>query len=106
MRFFQQMKPSKFSCFQRVGDFTYHSGQTWKAEQSINHVNGLTSSSSANANLWVYMCKDPNYSGVVGIAYVGTLCQSKRYQCSINERRSNVVTTAEVKLIQIKTTYQ
>ena len=42
------------------------------------------------------MCKDPNYSGVVGLAYVGTLCRNKQYQCSINERRSNVVTTAEV----------
>ena len=85
---------------QRVGDLTYHSGQTWKADPDYNsfenHVLGLTGASSSDANLHVYMCKDQPW-GYVGIAYVGTLCKWKSYQCSINEKLNSIVQTSEVK---------
>ena len=46
------------------------------------------------------MCKDPAFYGVIGLAWVGTLCGPnswKGYKASINEKRQNAVSTAEVK---------
>ena len=82
---------------------TYHNGQTWKADVEYksfeNHVLDLTSESSVNSDLWVYMCKD-TFIGYVGIAYVGTLCKNnyswKPYRSSINEKMANIASTAEV----------
>jgi len=83
-----------------TGDYTYHQGQSWKAEPDSNSLQGpikdLTSASTANANLWVYLCKDTEFYGVVGLAYVGSLCYSKSYSCGVNEKRGNLVSTAEV----------
>ena len=59
----------------------------------------ITASSSSNANLFVYLCKDPNFFGVIGLAWVGSLCVGdnlKGYRTSINEKRENAVATAEV----------
>ena len=58
----------------------------------------MTSASTANANLWVYLCKDTEFYGVVGLAYVGSLCYSKSYSCGVNEKRGNLVSTAEVSI--------
>ena len=44
------------------------------------------------------MTSDEFY-GYVGLAYVGVLCGSKAYSCSINEKLENIVTTAEVLFI-------
>ena len=49
------------------------------------------------------MCKDTNTDGVIGIAWVGTLCGSsslKSERASLNEKRSTVVATAEVTISQ------
>ena len=59
-------------------------------------VKELTEASTSDAHLHVYMCKDQAMSGVVGIAWVGTLCKWKGYQASVNEKRYDVVGTAEV----------
>ena len=86
---------------QRDGDYTHHSGQTWTAEGSTldGPIMSITSASSSNANLFVYLCKDPQSWGVIGIAWVGTLCGPnswKGYKASVNEKRSSAVKTAEV----------
>ena len=46
------------------------------------------------------MAKD-QYSGYIGLAYVGVLCASKQYSCSINEKLYNVVASAEVCIILV-----
>lgn len=87
---------------ERVGDLTYHAGQTWRAESSSGSLSGpvkdLTAASTSGANLHVYMAKDQQYFGVVGVAWLGTLCVGpwKPYQASINEKRSSILSTAEV----------
>ena len=60
-------------------------------------MNPLTQASTADAHLWVYLSKHLNY-GYVGLAWVGTLCRTKTYSCSINEKLENIVTTAEVSI--------
>ena len=45
------------------------------------------------------MCKDPAFYGVIGLAWVGTICGPsswKGYKASINEKRESAVSTAEV----------
>jgi len=88
---------------QRDGDYTYHSGNTWKAEPDFGSLDGpiksITSGSSSNAHLFVYLCKDPAFYGTIGLAWVGTLCGPnswKGYKASINEKRASAVSTAEV----------
>ena len=46
------------------------------------------------------MAKDQTY-GYIGLAYVGVLCASKQYSCSINEKLYNVVASAEVCIILV-----
>jgi len=88
---------------QRDGDYTHHSGQTWKADSDYGSLDGpimdITYASSSNAHLFVYLCKDPAFYGVIGLAWVGTLCGPnswKGYKASINEKRESAVSTAEV----------
>ena len=88
---------------ERDGDYTHHAGQTWKAEPDFGSLGGpvkdITAASSSNAHLFVYLCKDPQSWGVIGIAWVGTLCGPnswKGYKASVNEKRSSAVKTAEV----------
>ena len=48
------------------------------------------------------MCKDPQFFGTIGIAWVGTLCRSnnwKGYKASINEKRESAISSAEVRII-------
>ena len=82
---------------------TYHSGYTWKADPDANsfaEVRPIVAASNADADLWVMMAKD-QYSGYIGLAYVGVLCASKQYSCSINEKLYNVVASAEVCIILV-----
>ena len=84
----------------RVGDFTHHSGHIWKADSDYNsfeNIVPLTYAQTTESDLYVYMCKD-EFSGYVGLAYVGTLCKWKGYRSSINEKMPNIATTAEVKI--------
>ena len=88
---------------ERDGDYTHHAGQTWKAEPDSGSLDGpikdITYASSSNAHLFVYLCKDPQSWGVIGLAWVGTLCGPnswKGYKASINEKRNSAVKTAEV----------
>lgn len=81
---------------------THHVGQTWKAEPDSNSLQGpiktLTANSNVDADLWVYMAKDPAFYGVIGLAWVGTLCRTwwPGYQASINEKRGSVLNTAQL----------
>ena len=88
---------------ERDGGYTYHQGQNWKAEPESGSLDGpikdITYASSSNAHLFVYLCKDPAFYGVIGLAWVGTLCGPnswKGYKASINEKRGNAVSTAKV----------
>ena len=48
------------------------------------------------------MCKDSQLNGIIGIAWVGTLCSSdnfKGYKASITEKRDTAIATAEVRNI-------
>ena len=58
-------------------------------------MNPLTQASNADAHLWVYLASHELY-GYIGLAWVGTLCRTQTYSCSINEKLENVVSTAEV----------
>ena len=88
------------SYYQTTGDYTHHAGHTWTADGDDleNHMNPLTQASTADAHLWVYLSKHQTY-GYVGLAWVGVLCRTKTYSCSINEKLGNIVSTAEVSSI-------
>ena len=86
---------------EKDGDYTHHSGQTWTAtgDNLDGPIMDITFASSSNAHLFVYLCKDPEMWGVIGIAWVGTLCGPnswKGYKASINEKRQSAVSSAEV----------
>merc|ERR1719328_327135 len=79
---------------QRDGDYTHHAGQTWKAESDSNSLQGpirdITAAHPSDANLFVYMCKDPEMWGTVGLGWVGTICGPsswKGIKANVNERR-------------------
>ena len=44
------------------------------------------------------MCKDNAFYGVIGIAWVGTLCKTSYpgYNAGVNEKRQNILATSEV----------
>ena len=43
------------------------------------------------------MCKDSAFYGVVGLAWVGTMCKGwAGYNAGVNEKRGNVLATSEV----------
>lgn len=87
---------------ERVGALTHHAGQSWKAESDSNSLQGpikdITAADTTDADLWVYLAKDEQMFGVVGLGWVGTLCKTtwSGYQASISEKRSSVLSTAEV----------
>ena len=90
--------------FKATGDYTHHESYSWTAEPEAGALEGdivtLTTASTADANLWVYLCKDPEFYGTIGLAWVGTLCSDqwlKGYRAGINEKRENVLVTAEVR---------
>ena len=81
---------------------SHHASQKWRAEPLTGSLSGpikdITESLTDNAKLWVYMAKDKKLHGTLGLAWIGTFCKtnSKGYQASINEKRDNVLTTAEI----------
>jgi hypothetical protein len=44
------------------------------------------------------MCKDSEFYGVVGLAWVGTMCKIywPGYNAGVNEKRDNILATSEV----------
>ena len=50
------------------------------------------------------MCKDTSIYGVIGYAWIGTLCKTsfKGYNAGVNEKRQNVLATSEVNHYIIK----
>jgi hypothetical protein len=43
------------------------------------------------------MCKDPQFFGIIGRAYLSTLCKSSTGgNAGVNEKRQNVLATSEV----------
>ena len=86
---------------ERVGDLTHHVGHDWIADSDKGDLAGpikeITLASDSDAHLFVYLCKDETY-GTTGYAWVGTLCRTywPGFQTSISEKRSSVLTTAEL----------
>jgi len=73
----------------------------WRAETSIGEVrrlvaDGKNDGHGAKADLHVFFCADQKYQGTVGIAYVGGICDTAGYACSLNEWRSSVAASGKV----------
>ena len=87
--------------FQAVGGYTYHAGQSWKAEDDSlgGPIREIAIADNSGADLGVFMCKDPKYSGVVGKAWLKTLCKwtSSGLKAGVNEKRGTVLGTSEVR---------
>ena len=89
-------------CFQAIGGYTYHAGQKWKANPSYGSLEGpvkrIAAADNSGADLGVFMCKDTSIYGVIGYAWIGTLCKTsyKGYNAGVNEKRQNVLLTSEV----------
>jgi len=85
-----------------LGSYTYHAGEEWKAESDSGSLSGpiknIAASDNSGADLNVFMCKDPQFYGVVGLAWVGTMCRTNwpGYNAGVNEKRGNVLSTSEV----------
>ena len=85
-----------------TGQYEWHEGNTWRADSTSGSLSGpikdITTASTAEANLWVYFCKDQTEIGTVGLAWVGSLCNSKwkPYQAGITEKQDTVLNTAKV----------
>ena len=95
--------------FQAIGGYTYHAGQSWKADPGSDGgslagpIRSIAAADNSGADLGVFMCKDPMFFGVVGLAYVGTLCRtSSGSNAGVNEKRQNVLATSEVHKISFK----
>ena len=107
---FVQADRQGITLFQAIGGYTYHADQSWKAESSSGSLGGpikeIAANDNSGADLGVFMCKDPEYYGTVGLAYVGTMCKTywPGYNAGVNEKRSNVLETSEVNLTRLKTT--
>ena len=93
--------------YQAIGGYTYHADQSWKADSSSGSLDGpiksIAASDNSGADLGVFMCKDSEFYGVVGLAWVGTMCKGwAGYNAGVNEKRQNVLATSEVNQYQIK----
>ena len=92
--------------FQAIDGYEYREGETWKADSSFGSLYGpiydIAHADNSGADLRVFMCKDEAFYGVVGRAWVGTLCgydpliHSYGYNAGVNEKRENVLATSEV----------
>ena len=97
--------------FQAIDGYEYREGETWKADSSFGSLQGpikaIAESDNSGADLRVFMCKDEAFYGVVGRAWVATLCyydptssnpylSSYGYNTGVNEKRQNVLATSEV----------
>merc|ERR1711935_282220 len=85
-----------------IDGYSYESGQSWTAESSSGSLRGpikaITAASNSNADLHVFLCKDPELYGVIGLAWVGTMCKTSwaGYNAGVNEKRESVLATSEV----------
>ena len=79
----------------------YHAGQSWEAsgEMLSGPIKTIAAADNSGADLAAFFCKDTSFSGVVGIAWVGTMCKTywPGYNAGLNEKRQNVLATSEVK---------
>ena len=86
--------------FQVIGDYTYHAGQTWKADSGSlsGPIKSIAAADNSGADLGVFICKDTAFYGVIGLAWVGTLCKTSwlGYNAGVNEKRQNILATSEV----------
>ena len=88
--------------FQAVGGYTYHAGQSWKADGGYlgGPIRLIAAADNSGADLGVFMCKDTAFYGVIGVAYLGTLCKTSSFppglNAGVNEKRQNVLATSEV----------
>ena len=87
-----------------MGGYTYHAGQSWKADPNSGSLDGPIKSIAADddsgADLGVFMCKDPEFYGVIGLAWLGTLCRTSSFpgqNAGVNEKRQNILATSEVR---------
>ena len=91
---------------QAIGGYTHHPGQSWKADPDSGSLDGPAKTIAANdnsgADLNVFLCKDTSFYGIVGLAWVGTICKTywPGYNAGVNEKRQNVLATSEVYLIE------
>ena len=97
----------KFWCYLQSLGYSYHADQTWKADSSSGSLDGpiksIAASDNSGADLNVFMCKDTEFYGVVGLAWVGTMCKGwAGYNAGVNEKRQNVLATSEVNQYQNK----
>lgn len=57
-----------------IDGYTYESGQSWTAESDSGSLSGpikdITAASNSNADLHVFLCKDPQFYGVIGLAWL------------------------------------
>jgi len=85
-----------------LGSYTHHAGEEWRAESASGSLSGpiknIAAADTSGADLNVFMCKDPQFYGVVGLAYVGTMCKTylPGYNAGVNEKRGNILSTSEV----------
>ena len=87
---------------QAIGGYTYHADQSWKADSSSGSLDGpiksIAASDNSGADLNVFMCKDTEFFGVVGLAWVGSMCRTNwpGYNAGVNEKRESVLSSSEV----------
>ena len=99
--FFKSNQKTKLF-YQAIGGYTYHVDQTWKAEPDFGSlgtpIKNIAAADTSGADLGVFMCKDSEFYGVVGLAWVGTMCKTywPGYNAGVNEKRQNVLATSEV----------
>ena len=93
----------KVWCYLQSLGYTYHADQTWRADSDSGSLSGpiksIAASDNSGADLGVFMCKDTEFYGVVGLAWVGTMCKTywPGYNAGVNEKRENILATSEVK---------
>ena len=63
-------------------------------------IKSIAASDTSGADLGVFMCKDPAFYGVAGLAWTGTMCKpgykKAGYNSGVTEKRPNVLATSEV----------
>ena len=95
--------------FQAIGGYTYHAGQSWKADSASIYgpIKSIAAADNSGTDLHVFMCKDTAFYGVIGVAVLGMLCKTSwpGYNVGVNEKRQNILATSEVhkKLLKLIT---
>lgn len=85
--------PTKIE-LQVVGEPEFRPHEHWTAETSLGTVRQYVAGDT-DANLYAFLCADPEYMGTVGIAYVGAVCD-KNFHTSITEWRKTEAATGKV----------